>query len=75
MRIKLPYKRAAYSVGNPENYFQSFYYGSISFNINLFQIIKKLTAFSDQTQQRALRTEVFLVFFEVLGEVVDTVRK
>ena len=48
---------------------------TISFDINLLEVLKQLAAFTDQTQQCALGAEVVLVCLEVIRKVVDTVRK
>ena len=48
---------------------------SVALDIDLFQILQQLAALADQTQQRALRTEVVTVALHVLRKVADTVGK
>lgn len=54
---------------------ESFDDGPVSFDIDFLQILQQLATFSDQTQKGALRTEIVLVAFEVIGKVADTIGK
>ena len=48
---------------------------AVAFDVYLLEILQQLTALADQTQQRALGTEVVPVVLEMLSKVADTVRK
>ncbi len=47
----------------------------VSLDVDFFQIIKRTTSLTDQFQQRKTGYVVFLVVFQVLGKVSDTVGK
>ena len=48
---------------------------TVTFDVNLLQVLQQLTTLTYQAQQRTLCAEVVAVVFEVLSKVVDTVRK
>ena len=49
--------------------------GAIALDVDLLEVLEQLAALADQTQQRALRTEVVTVALHVLRKVADTVGK
>ena len=49
--------------------------GAIALDVDLLELLEQLAALADQTQQRALRTEVVTVALHVLRKVADTVRE
>jgi hypothetical protein len=71
---KLPF----FSLSFPEELLpetQSFDYGAIALDIIVLEILQNVAPLADQTQQRALGSEVVAILFEVFRKVVDTERK
>lgn len=45
---------------------------TITFDIHPFEVLQQTAAFTDEFDQRALRTEVVNVLLQMFGQVVDT---
>ena len=46
---------------------------TITFDIHPFEVLQQTAAFTDEFDQRALRTEVVNVLLQMFGQVVDTI--
>ena len=48
---------------------QFFYNRPVSFNVHLSQVIEQSPSFTHQLQQGTLSAEIFLIFFQMIGQV------
>jgi len=52
---------------------QLFDYRAVARDIDLDQIVEQSASFTDEAFKRSLGAEVFLILFQMLGQMVDTI--